>query len=60
MKKPSKGGSSVTQKTLVPAHIVELQKLDKKLSKLERKVLFMSGEFKALEDEVRRALHGRR
>ncbi|WP_456453779.1 hypothetical protein [Thermococcus sp.] len=49
----------VVQKTLVPKHVVELQKIDKKLSKLERKVLFMSHEFKALEDEIRRVSHDR-
>ena len=49
----------VVQKTLIPKHVVEFQKLDKKLSKLERKVLFMSHEFKALEDEIRRVSYDR-
>ena len=48
----------VAQKTLVPKYVIELQKLDKKLSKLERKILFVSHEFKALEDEVRRVRRG--
>ncbi|WP_227805271.1 hypothetical protein [Pyrococcus kukulkanii] len=42
----------VVQKTLFPEYVIELQKLDKKLSKLERKVLSLSSEFKMLDHEV--------
>jgi len=42
------------QRTLVPNYVIELQRIDKKLSKLERRVLFLSAELNALEHEIKR------
>jgi len=46
------------QKTLIPKHVVEFRRIDKKLSKLEIRLLFLSHEFKALEEDIRRLRDG--